>query len=210
MFYPKLTRRTAYKTKQNGDWYSSCEEYRAEILEDSQHRCVYCDIRTTECSDDLLQLDHFKPRSLFPELSSNPTNLVAACPVCNWYKSNHWPVGKDSEESYSGQLGFIDPFKENSAEFFCINAEGEIGPQKPPAKYIIRILRLNRAARVRTRKSRMLRKKYKDLADGVNQSLGELHREACDVSIPRPEFAAKFEKFRLACSKLLEFGSTVI
>jgi len=183
MFYPKLTRRENYKTKKNGEWYSSNRYYRKEILVDCQYRCVYCDITKSEIGgDDFLQLDHFRPQSLFPELGNNPTNLVAACPVCNRNKSNHWPVGKDVKESYSGQVGFIDPFEEESTSYFHITAKGFIEPLKPPAEYIIKILRLNRDGSVYKRKARMLSKELYFLASKAKNKRGpHVHRKICEL-----------------------------
>lgn len=37
------------------------------------------------------ELDHYKPISLFPELSSDYLNLYYACHVCNQLKRDHWP-----------------------------------------------------------------------------------------------------------------------
>ena len=46
--------------------------------------CPYCTI--TDCN----QLDHYIPKSTFPEFSANPRNLMQCCSRCNQKKRNLW------------------------------------------------------------------------------------------------------------------------
>jgi len=54
--------------------------------------CGYCE---TECKG---EVDHFRPKSKFPELVYMWDNWVLACHVCNNIKSGKWPTG-----------GYVDP-----------------------------------------------------------------------------------------------------
>lgn len=60
----------------------------AELTTDSSNRrdmlCPNCTI--SDCS----QLDHYMPKSLFPEFSANPHNLMQCCSICNQKKSDIW------------------------------------------------------------------------------------------------------------------------
>lgn len=49
--------------------------------------CPNCTL--TDCS----QLDHYMPKSLFPEFSANPLNLMQCCSICNQKKLNRWLNG---------------------------------------------------------------------------------------------------------------------
>lgn len=47
--------------------------------------CPYCTIAI-----EVNELDHYIPKSQFPEFSVNPLNLVPCCSTCNKKKSNRW------------------------------------------------------------------------------------------------------------------------
>lgn len=49
--------------------------------------CPNCTL--TDCS----QLDHYMPKSLFPEFSANPLNLMQCCSICNQKKRDRWLNG---------------------------------------------------------------------------------------------------------------------
>lgn len=59
-----------------------------ELTTDSSNRrdmlCPNCTL--SDCS----QLDHYMPKSLFPEFSANPHNLMQCCSICNQKKSGIW------------------------------------------------------------------------------------------------------------------------
>ena len=52
-FYPKITRRSTYSCKKNGENYNY-GHYRQEIRQDCLERCVYCDILENECGGEEL------------------------------------------------------------------------------------------------------------------------------------------------------------
>jgi hypothetical protein len=158
LFFPRVNRREAYCTKQDGGFFANYREYRNEIREDCQGRCVYCDCHENEAGgSECMELDHFRPYSLaeYVHLKNNPTNLVLACCGCNRLKSNYWPA-RGTPGSVLGDEGFVDPFEEDRREYFAVSASGEITPLRPPAKYIVALLALNRPTRKRIRELRNL------------------------------------------------------
>ncbi len=64
------------------------KELFVELTTDSSNSrdmlCPNCTL--SDCS----QLDHYIPKSLFPEFSANPHNLIQCCSICNQKKSNVW------------------------------------------------------------------------------------------------------------------------
>jgi len=50
--------------------------------------CPNCTL--TDCN----QLDHYIPKSEFPEFSANPRNLMQCCSICNQKKLDRWLKGK--------------------------------------------------------------------------------------------------------------------
>lgn len=163
LFYPIIVRRSNYIGKGAGK-VSRYSDYRVEIQEDCLFRCVYCDIEYTEIGFEGMQLDHFRPENYFPELSDEPNNLVLSCPKCNRFKWYHWPGSKKIDEcSYAGGTGFLDPFQDDRREYFTIDTNGTAYPLKDPAGYMIKLLRLNREARIQLRRKRILRHMTREL-----------------------------------------------
>ena len=187
LFYPVLTRRTSYRTKSNGDYYSDYKSYHEEIESDCQSRCVYCDISLVEIGGEGMQLDHFKPQSIpkFVQLKNDPTNLVLSCNKCNRLKSDHWPADVSSNATYTGNSGFVDPFKEDRKDFFEIEKTGNIKDKIPPSKYIIQLLKLDRMAKVQVRRKRILSAEVLFVMDKIQNKIETLKDMKSDQSISR-------------------------
>jgi len=150
LYFPKLIRRRAYSV------FSSYREYKLEIREDCQGRCVYCDLHENELGGmEHMTLDHFRPRSLYTKLEHEPTNLVWSCRICNERKGNVWPaIG--TKHTFVIHGGFVDPFMEDLHEYFDVTKEGALIARKHPAKFMIRQMKLNRAGARASRKKRRL------------------------------------------------------
>jgi len=157
MFYPTLARKGGYPKKGDGSYYVY-DYYREHIAADCQRRCVYCDAKEDEVGGaETMQLDHFRPES-FPEfehLINDPLNLHYACPRCNLWKSNNWPA-RGTQQTHDGINGFLDPFSDNRLHYFTVKPDGQIEPLRPPAKYIIRLLHLQREFMRKLREKRLL------------------------------------------------------
>lgn len=73
-------------------------DFKEEIQKISEIKCPYCGIDTPS------NLDHFLPRSTFPEFSIFAPNLVYVCSICNSkYKS-------DDVVTQSGERKFFNPY----------------------------------------------------------------------------------------------------
>ncbi len=163
-FYPDLLRRDTYSTKTSGEFYSY-SSYRDNIHEDCQNRCVYCDITIDEHGGEGFHLDHFRPQSTNSELINNPNNLVSSCPKCNYFKSDHWP------ESYPN-VSFLDPFEIGRVNRFVFNEDGSISPAPDnQAIYQIKLLNLNRPARIQLRRARQQFKQIRELIEYVDKEM---------------------------------------
>ena len=171
MFYPDIERRVDYPTKTDGSYYVY-GHYRAEITEDCQSRCVYCDITVQEHGGEGMQLDHFKPRELFNHLENDPNNLVLACPGCNRLKSSHWP-----QEESIGLNGFLDPFAKNRISWYQICQGGEIGHTNSATAFKIEKLHLNRPARVQIRRKRLLEARIHVIDIALGIKIDELNKK---------------------------------
>jgi uncharacterized protein (TIGR02646 family) len=74
-------------------------------------KCAYCESKISHIAYG--HIEHFKPKSTFPELTFEWTNLLLSCPICNSteFKGDCFP-----EASEGGPL--INPCDEEPAEHF--------------------------------------------------------------------------------------------
>ena len=88
---------------------SSWREFRRNLGDRSDGMCWYCERRcdpAAEVGDRAATLDHFRPRSRFPNLAYNWSNWIFSCRRCNSeYKQDRWPND-----------GYVDPAAENEGE----------------------------------------------------------------------------------------------
>ncbi len=161
-FYAPLTRRSSYRTKRNGDFYSFeyyREHFRDEIAEDCTERCVYCDCHENEVGGrEAMELDHFRPwsRPEFKHLKNDPTNFLHTCGRCNRLKGANWP-STDPNAPHDGVVGFIDPFGCDRRQYFRVDGDGGLLCRQPPAVYIASLLALDRPLLKLLRLRRILR-----------------------------------------------------
>ena len=169
LFFPKIERRSNYSTKSNGEYYRDYKHYHVEIAEDCNNRCVYCDIKENEIGFEGFVLDHFRPQVHFPDLISNPKNLVLSCPKCNILKSDHWAIDIECAETHNGICGFLDPFIESRLYYFSIEEDGNLICIKPLAKYLEKIFLLNRYSRKKVRYLRIINHKIERIIIDISK-----------------------------------------
>jgi len=176
MFYPILTRRSAYSKKNNGNYYADYRHYFTEIKEDCQERCIYCDVLLSEQGNEGFHIDHFRPYVHFAELKNDPNNLVLSCSKCNVWKSKNWPTNMyfHVHASHDGTIGFIDPFQEPLSNHFSVAPSGKLLTTGAVAKYMLELLHLNRESRIQLRRKRAILHRAMQLNEIVDQQLKEL------------------------------------
>ncbi len=109
-------------------------------------RCGYCGVTETE-SGGQLEIDHFCPRSHGGK--DTVDNLVYACPTCNRFKGDYWPVPEASPD-----LMLLHPQQDDlSAHIGSLPDARLIGLTKRGWFHIQR-LRLNRAQLIELRLQR--------------------------------------------------------
>lgn len=197
-FFCQLSRRNKYSMRGDGSMYSYRyyrENFQHEIAEDCNMRCVYCDCHESVMGGrDAMQIDHFRPYSIprFEALENNPNNFHHACGRCNLLKNHHWP-STQQDFSHDGSVGFIDPFLELRAEFFCVKDDGTLEPIKPPAHYLIKLLALNRPH------LKLLRRRRLQIA-GFKNLLSDFQAMAALSPSDRPaDFESRLASFLEAC-----------
>lgn len=98
----KKGKRKIISRKDNAEFYTSDEwrQLRVRVLEKFACRCMMCG-RSPKDHGIVVHVDHIKPRSKFPQLSLEISNLQLLCEDCNIGKSNRYqtdwrPVENDN------------------------------------------------------------------------------------------------------------------
>jgi len=89
-------------------------EAKDELGKMSRRKCSYCESAIAHRGDG--QVEHFKPKSLFPSLAYDWGNYFLSCGGCNRPKSDKWPK--------SG--GYLRPDEGDPAGDFVFEANGEM------------------------------------------------------------------------------------
>ena len=132
---PLRTRRQPYPR------YGQYGRYRGRLREDFDYRCAYCDVHEAEWGGYRhFQIEHFRPRKLYPWLEAEYTNLLYACDVCNCFKGSDWP----SDNPQPDTRAYLDPCLYDFAEQFAVHEDGAIEGATEAARYMVEALHLNR------------------------------------------------------------------
>jgi len=139
-------------------------------------KCDYCESHVLHI--DYGHIEHYKPKSMFPDQCFDWENLLLGCSVCNGpeYKSNHFPL--------SNQKGpIINPTIENPSDFLRFEFDPKTGTANIIDKYprgltTKSLLGLNRPDLVRHRSSvvKMMVFAAIKASNGDNAALLEIKR----------------------------------
>ncbi len=80
--------------------------------------CSYCGIYKLERGRITPTIDHFKPKSIYPDLSFEWSNLFISCNECQKYKGSFFPNNK--EQNFRGNFypKNIEPLKPDDKDYF--------------------------------------------------------------------------------------------
>ena len=154
-------------------------------------KCVYCESKITHV--DHGDIEHYRPKSKFPELTFTWSNLLLACGVCNGtqYKGDKFP-----EEELDGPL--VHPCEDDPSQHFSFHYEPMVGACiygiTPRGETTEKILGLNRHE-LREYRSGQIAKLYTlaQLADSDPEAAA-LFQEATEDSSEYSAFARAVKK----------------
>ena len=117
------------------------EKLRGDILLEEQNLlCAYCQ-KEIDSHKDFSNIDHFKTRNLFPELTLEYHNLLVSCNTKNRCSSS-----KDSKKSIlktrEDYDNIVNPTSENPDDYFDYLPTGEIVAKNKKAKFTIELFNL--------------------------------------------------------------------
>lgn len=114
------------------------QDIKNALSRSSHGKCAFCESKLDVSGN--LEVEHFAPKSLYPEFTFDWDNLLPACRNCNQAKSDHDTI----------EIPIIDPSKNDPEEIFdydlvCICPTGTTDQQKL-ARETIEVCNLNRPA----------------------------------------------------------------
>ncbi len=125
------------------------------LRRDFRYQCAYCGITEVyRRGIDTFGADHFRPRSIFPDLEFEYPNLYYCCNQCNRYKGATWP----DDDEVAGGFQFADPCVcDPFIQHFIKQKAGTLSAVTPAGEYTLDNLRLNceELVRFRTRRARI-------------------------------------------------------
>jgi hypothetical protein len=122
--------------------YSRYQAYKRYLRLDFVYRCAYCTIHEYFCNGIYgFHVDHFRPKSQFPQLECVYENLYYACAECNVSKGQEWP----SEVEAAQGLRYVDPCTEELYKVHLrVNDDGSLVPLTRAGEYTLNMVRLDR------------------------------------------------------------------
>jgi 5-methylcytosine-specific restriction endonuclease McrA len=147
---PKEDAEKIYDNARAAVWFRPIIEALGRLSGTGQ-RCMYCS--GSESSD----VEHYRPKSAFPEHAMTWKNYLWICTPCNRVKSNQFPIAADDSAI------LINPLDENVWRYFYIDEFGNLSPTWDVQRddYCLRgeetgrIIGLDRQALQEARRSRM-------------------------------------------------------
>lgn len=124
-------------------------DYREYLRIDFWFSCAYCTITEIEATSIRFVIDHYKPKSKFPDLVSFYPNLMWCCDRCNTFKGNDFVTPKMSKAGFE----IFRPDKHHFEEHFELKGV-RIESKSPVGEYTTELLDLNRQQLRRVRKIR--------------------------------------------------------
>lgn len=117
------------------------EAYRPFLRRDFDFRCAYCQRHEFFFGGgEAGEIDHFRPRHLFPDLLTTYSNLYRSCRKCNGVKGGTWPSADQTKHG----LRFLDPCADDQTDHWQVHADGTLTAFTLPGRYTIRHIRLDR------------------------------------------------------------------
>lgn len=155
----------------SGKSFTQYGQYKPFLRNDFNKKCGYCDGLDIYVGGSRgFQIDHFKPKKIFPDFETDYENLVYSCPYCNRSKWDHWKE----------QDGFIDPCDDLYAKVLFRNEKGQIQYLNEQGKYIYEHLKLYLRRHELIWIIEKLKKQSNEL-DRLSDELGEGHEEELNV-----------------------------
>ena len=147
-----------------------------------------------------LSIDHYKPRKHYPDLESEPDNLIPCTSNCNFWKSDYHPEAKNRDVYKKDNYEIFNYRKEDIAKYVCLEKDGQLKYRNQRCKerfyFNERIFKLNQPHLREVRREYIQQleslKKIYDLLRKAKKKKDEEFLKACEVEL---------EKMKRYCSR---------
>ena len=144
----------------------SYSDWKQEVASDCGNVCVYCAILESRYGGiDNFHVEHYRPKSRFPQFKETIGNLYLACAICNRFKSDDWPAEPTQELNAPA---YPDPSQWDFNGLFDVSADGIVEGKVVATKYVAEKLYLNRPQLIRERRFAQLRNQFAEERDQCN------------------------------------------
>jgi hypothetical protein len=130
------------------------------------NQCAYCGVNLSQPA--VADIDHFYPKSKYPEFSQDISNLLIVCKRCNTTKRDSFPLDG------GGNPLLVNPTTEKMSDHISIDDNGYLTGTTEKGKATISTLNLNNEALVN---QRILKSINMDFYDGSKRSGAEITNE---------------------------------
>jgi hypothetical protein len=139
-----------------------------QVAKDCRYQCVYCATPEVNLGGiRMFHVEHYRPKSKFPELETAYTNLFYACPICNIYKGADWP-GEPTEAL--DEPAYPDPEQRDYGELFLVDLDSlEVDGRYVATRYLAHRICLNRPHLVSLRRYWRFMRRYEEACRKARQ-----------------------------------------
>lgn len=119
-------------------------EIKNALIQETHGKCMYCESYISAIAPE--HIEHYRPKSIYPDKTFDWENLGLACPWCNTKKNN----------SFDENCPVVNPYIDNPDEFFI--SAGTLVCHRPNncrAELTELLLELNRPELIESRKGRL-------------------------------------------------------
>jgi len=134
--------------------------FRQILVDEFDNKCAYCGCNLNLTSNGVIE--HFYPKSLYPEKSFQLDNLLLVCNICDINKGITFPIDKD------GNPLLLNPRTDIFSNHIKIEIDGKAEALTERGKATIEQLNLNRNELIEDRKLRKLKEDFLDNYDQIN------------------------------------------
>jgi uncharacterized protein (TIGR02646 family) len=124
------------------------KDIKNQLMDKFHGHCAYCGKKLHSNID--ANIEHFKPKSIYPELEFEWSNLLLSCRECNVIKSNKFPIDEN------GSSILLNPNKDDLSKHIKQSKNGILEGISDRGKAMIEMLKLNRESLIEQRMLKMI------------------------------------------------------
>ena len=159
-------------------------ELRAALLEEQGYLCCYCMVPIQESTT---RIEHWAPRSRFPALEVEFSNLLAACAGGEQRRNDDRPAEHHCDVAKGQRSITLDPRKPSCERFVVCTSRGELVPASGAPAFVrddLNVLNLNVVRLQRARESMVEAVRRWAVDSGKTLSRAQLEKKIREFDTP--------------------------